>query len=130
MLAATEQVRLREERKLLDSLYRRGLVAEGATLDSILNLTIEDVLGRRLQSMIFKKGMALSPLHARQLIVHRHILIGERRITIPGYGVSREEEGTVRLVGVKGPTGPSASAEASSSVPQPSVAEADALAPK
>jgi len=101
LLAATEQVRLREESKLLDSLRRKGLVAEGANLDDILSLTVEDVLARRLQTVVFKKGMALSPLHSRQLIVHGHVMVGGRRITIPGYGVSRNEEETIKLVVTK-----------------------------
>jgi small subunit ribosomal protein S4 len=100
LLAATEQVRLREERKLLDSLRRSGLVGEAATLDDILSLTVEDVLGRRLQSMVFRKGMSVSLLHARQLIVHGHVAIGGRVITIPGYEVGHSEEATVALVGV------------------------------
>jgi small subunit ribosomal protein S4 len=99
LLAATEQVRLREEKKLLDSLRRSGLVTEAATLDDILSLTVEDLLSRRLQTMVFKKGMALSPLHARQLIVHGHITIDSRVITIPGYEVRHDEEGTVALRG-------------------------------
>jgi small subunit ribosomal protein S4 len=101
LLAATEQVRLREEKKLLDSLRRGGLVTETATLDDILSLTVEDLLSRRLQTMIFKKGMALSPLHARQLIVHGHVAIGGRVITIPGYEVGHDEEGTIALRGIK-----------------------------
>ena len=99
LLAATEQVRLREEKKLLDSLRRSGLVGEAATLDDILSLTVEDVLSRRLQTIVFKKGMALSPLHSRQLIVHGHVKIGNRIITIPGYGVGHEEESTIVLIG-------------------------------
>ncbi len=112
LLAATEKVRLREERKLLDSLRRRGLVVEGATLDDILSLTVEDVLSRRLQTMVFKKGMALSPLHSRQLIVHGHVMVGERVITIPGYEVGHDQEGTVRLTAAKEATTPAAPAEA------------------
>jgi len=99
LLAATEAVRLREEKKLLDSLRRRGLIHEGATLDDILSLTVEDMLTRRLQSMVFKKGMALSPLHSRQLIVHGHVAVGEKIITVPGYEVGGQEEGTIKLVG-------------------------------
>lgn len=97
LLAATEAVRLREERKLLDSLRRRGLIGEASTLDDILSLTVEDVLARRLQSMVFKKGMALSPLHSRQLIVHGHVAVGDRVITVPGYEVGAEGEGLVKL---------------------------------
>ncbi|MDG6913840.1 MAG: 30S ribosomal protein S4 [Nitrososphaerota archaeon] len=99
LLAATQVVRQREEKKLLDSLRRKGLVGEGATLDDILSLTVEDMLARRLQTMVFKKGMALSPLHSRQLIVHGHIAVGGRIITIPGYEVGGIEEGTVALTG-------------------------------
>jgi small subunit ribosomal protein S4 len=101
LLAATQEVRLREEKKLLDSLRKRGLAAESATLDDILSLTIEDVLGRRLQTMVFKKGMAISPLHARQLIVHGHVIVGGRRIGVPGYTVERSEEGSIGVVGLK-----------------------------
>ena len=101
LLAATAEVRQREEKSLLASLHRKGLVAEGAALDDILNLTIEDVLARRLQTLVFKKGMAVSPLHARQLIVHGHVMLQGRRIKTPGYGVRRDEEESMRLVGVK-----------------------------
>jgi small subunit ribosomal protein S4 len=106
LLAATERVRLREERKLLDSLVKKGLVAEGASLDDILSLTVEDVLARRLQTMVFKKGMAISPLHSRQLIVHGHVVVGGRTITIPGYGINRFEEPEIKLVGLKEPKPP------------------------
>ena len=104
LLAATQAVRLREEKKLLDSLRRKGLVGEGASLDDILSLTVEDMLARRLQTMVFKKGMALSPLHARQLIVHGHVTVTERVITVPGYEVGSQEEGTVKLVGAALPS--------------------------
>ena len=129
LLAATEQVRLREEKKLLDSLRRRGLVTEAATLDDILSLTVEDLLSRRLQTMVFKKGMALSPLHSRQLIVHGHVAIGGRIITIPGYEVGHDEEGTVKLVGVA--EGPAPAPEPATSAPaaeSESKAEAEAVA--
>jgi len=103
LLAATQVVREREEKKLLDSLKRRGLIHEAATLDDILSLTVEDMLARRLQSMVFKKGMALSPLHSRQLIVHGHVAVGERIITIPGYEVGATDEGAIRLLGGQPP---------------------------
>lgn len=103
LLAATETVRLREEKKLLDSLRRRGLIGEVATLDDILSLTVEDVLSRRLQSMVFKKGMAVSPLHARQLISHGHVMVGARRVTVPGFEVGSNDEGMVKLLGSKEP---------------------------
>jgi len=99
LLAATQAVRLREEKKLLDSLKKKGLIREEATLDDILSLTVEDMLARRLQTMVFKKGMALSPLHARQLIVHGHVTVGDRVITVPGYEVRGADEGVIKLSG-------------------------------
>ncbi|MGP8055989.1 MAG: 30S ribosomal protein S4 [Nitrososphaerales archaeon] len=114
LLAATEQVRLREEKKLLDSLRRRGLVTEAATLDDILSLTVEDLLSRRLQTMVFKKGMAVSPLHSRQLIVHGHVAIGGRAITIPGYEVGHDEETTVTVNGMTEGAAPAPGAVAES----------------
>jgi small subunit ribosomal protein S4 len=99
LLAATRVVREREEKKLLDSLRKKGLIREEATLDDILSLTVEDMLARRLQSMVFKKGMALSALHARQLIVHGHVAVGNRVITVPGYEVGGTDEGLITLIG-------------------------------
>jgi small subunit ribosomal protein S4 len=119
-------VRVREEKKLLTSLNRQGLVAEGAALDDILNLTVEDVLGRRLQSLVFKKGMAISPLHARQLVVHGHVVIGERSITVPGYLVKKDEEETIKLTGLKAPEAPAREAPA----PVQNEKTAEAVAPE
>lgn len=99
LLAATQAVREREEKKLLDSLRKKGLIGDAATLDDILSLTVEDMLARRLQSMVFKKGMAVSPLHSRQLIVHGHVVVGDRIITIPGYEVGATQEGVITLIG-------------------------------
>ena len=124
LLAATQAVRLREEKKLLDSLQRKGLIHEGATLDDILSLTIEDMLTRRLQSQVFKKGMALSALHARQLIVHGHVAVGDRIITVPGYEVGGQDEGMIKLIGGAQPKeAPAAEAAAKEEAPQAPAAE-------
>ena len=118
LLAATRVVREREEKKLLDSLRKKGLIKEEATLDDILSLTVEDMLARRLQSMVFKKGMALSPLHARQLIVHGHVAVGSRIITVPGYEVGGTEEAEIKLVGGSLPAEPSTPQEARVEAPK------------
>jgi small subunit ribosomal protein S4 len=127
LLAATHEVRLREEKKLLDSLRRKGLVGENATLDDILSLTVEDILSRRLQTMVFKKGMAVSALHSRQLITHGHVAVGERRINVPGYQVRAAEEPVIRLIGSKTDERPPAPAEAQ---PQPAPGAEQAAPPQ
>ncbi len=120
LLAASSDVRAREGKKLLDSLIRRGLVPEGVTLDDVLNLSVEDFLGRRLQTLIYKKGAAVSPLQARQLIVHGHVRLGSRFIDIPGYLVTASEEGSIQVVGGIGkPAAPAAPAEAAPAAEQP-----------
>jgi small subunit ribosomal protein S4 len=95
----TETHWAREESDLLNSLYSKGLIPEGATLDNILELSVEDMLGRRLQTLVRLKGMAVSHKQARQLITHGHIAIGGQKITIPSYPVSREEEEDLVYVG-------------------------------
>jgi small subunit ribosomal protein S4 len=123
LLAATQVVREREEKKLLDSLRRRGLVGEAATLDDILSLTVEDMLSRRLQTVVFKKGMALSPLHSRQLIVHGHITVDGRVITVPGYEVPGAEQDTVVLTGGTGKAEAAATEQAEAPAEQPAQAQ-------
>jgi small subunit ribosomal protein S4 len=80
------------ENELLTKLKKIGVLQETAALDNVLDLAIEDVLERRLQTLVFRKSLAKTPFQARQLITHGHILIANRRITIPSYIVSREEE--------------------------------------
>ena len=95
LLALPEDIRRDQMRALLDRLYAMGLVEKDAALDDILGLTAADVLERRLQTIVYKKGLARTIYQARQLIVHGHISIGGRRVTSPGYLVGRDEEALV-----------------------------------
>jgi small subunit ribosomal protein S4 len=98
LLAASSDVRGREEPKLLTHLARLGLVQTGqATLDDVLSLTIENVLERRLQTLVWKRGLAKSPYQARQLISHGHVALNARRVTVPSYLVSPGEEGSLKF---------------------------------
>jgi small subunit ribosomal protein S4 len=96
LLAASTDVRGREEPKLLTHIGKLGLVQnEQSTLDDVLSLTVENILERRLQTLVWKHGLAKSPYQARQLISHGHIALNERRMTIPSYLVSPGEEGSL-----------------------------------
>lgn len=92
LLSQPPEVRKKRERELLDKLYRLGLLDEGAELDHVLDLRVEHLLERRLQTLVYRKGLAVSPYQARQLIVHGHIAIGGRKVYSPGYIVKRDEE--------------------------------------
>ncbi len=102
LLALPAEVREKEEKALLNRLYEIGLVDKDATLDDVLSLTVRDLLERRLQTVVYRKGLAKSIHHARQLVVHGHIAINGRRVTSPGYIVRRDEE---ELIGYA-PTSP------------------------
>ena len=87
---------------MLSALIRRGILRkslEEASLDDVLRLTVEDLLERRLQTLVFKKGLANSPKHARQLIVHGHISVAGRKVTVPSYIVSVDEEQKIGYYG-------------------------------
>jgi small subunit ribosomal protein S4 len=103
LLAQPEEVRRVQEARLLESLVKKGLVAPGGTLDDILSLNVEDILERRLQTVVFRKNLALSPLHARQLIVHGHVLVNGRRVDVPSYWVTPAEEPFIALDGKLAP---------------------------
>jgi small subunit ribosomal protein S4 len=81
----------------LNFLNRLGLAREEATLDDILNLKIEDLLERRLQTIVMKKTGTRSPYQARQIVSHGHVSIGNRKVNIPGYLVRAEEEPQIMI---------------------------------
>ena len=89
---STEGHYAREKEDLLVSLNRKGLLHEDSTLDDVLSITVEQMLSRRLQSVVYFKGLAPSMRSARSLIVHGHISIGDQRMTVPGYKILRSEE--------------------------------------
>ncbi|MFX0093142.1 MAG: 30S ribosomal protein S4 [Candidatus Hodarchaeota archaeon] len=92
MLALPSQQRAKEEAVLIKKLHSLALIPENATLDEVLSLTVDDFLKRRLQTVVHELGLAYTPHQARQMIVHGHISINKRRVTIPGYHVRRGEE--------------------------------------
>ncbi|MGY8701521.1 MAG: 30S ribosomal protein S4 [Candidatus Poseidoniales archaeon] len=85
-----------EEQDMLLSMYNKGFIVNDATLDDVLSLAVEDVLNRRLQAQVYYKGLAMSMKQARQLVVHGHISIGDQKVTIPSYPVSRSEEEEIK----------------------------------
>jgi small subunit ribosomal protein S4 len=97
LLALATEARTEKEGRLLKSLNRLGLVNESASLDDVLNLKIEDLLERRLQTIVMKKAGTKSPHQARQVVVHGHVSIGDRIVNLPGYIVKKEEEDLIRL---------------------------------
>merc|ERR1712055_396689 len=80
--------RLFEGNALLRRLVRIGVLDETKMkLDFVLGLKIEDFLERRLQTQVFKLGLAKSIHHARVLIRQRHIRVRKQVVNIPSFVV-------------------------------------------
>lgn len=107
LLVKTLEERAETEEQLLGKLNRLGLVQDGARIDDVFGLTVEDILERRLQTLVLRQGLAKTPQQARQLITHRHVHVGGRTVTIPSYTVPRDEEPTIGYA----PTSPLAIAD-------------------
>ena len=97
LLALRQEVRAEKEPILMKSLARIGLVSSGATLDDVLNLNVNDLLSRRLQTIVTKKLGFKTPYQARQAVIHGHIMIGERKVDIPSYTVPVTEEDSIHF---------------------------------
>lgn len=85
--------RLFEGQALLRRMVRYGLLTEEEqSLDFILLLTTQRILERRLQTKVFKNGLAKSIHHARVLIKQRHIRVGKRLVNVPSFMVRTDSE--------------------------------------
>ena len=95
LLGMPIEERRKLEKQLLDRLHRLGFLPKTAVLDDVLVLSLEDILERRLQTLVFQKGLAKSIHQARQLITHGHVAIEGRRVSSPSYLVLRDEEAKI-----------------------------------
>lgn len=95
LIVATGPQAIKEEKQLIARLSKYGLVPTTATIDNVLGLTLKDILERRLQTQVYKKGLAHTIKQARQLITHNHIQVGGKTINAPSYLVLQAEEATI-----------------------------------
>ncbi|KJE98318.1 40S ribosomal protein S9 [Capsaspora owczarzaki ATCC 30864] len=85
--------RLFEGNALLRRLVRIGVLDESRMrLDFVLGLKVEDFLERRLQTQVFKLGLAKSIHHARVLIRQRHIRVGKQIVNVPSFVVRLDSQ--------------------------------------
>ncbi|MFH1257206.1 MAG: 30S ribosomal protein S4 [Candidatus Diapherotrites archaeon] len=95
LLALPLEKREKKERELVESLIRMGLFKAKATADDILSLSIEELLERRLQTIIWRKNLAKTVKQARQFIAHGHIAVNGVKTTSPSYIVRHGEEAKI-----------------------------------
>ncbi|MFW9986911.1 MAG: 30S ribosomal protein S4, partial [Candidatus Odinarchaeota archaeon] len=92
LVALPVEERITRESQLLGRINRLALIDKHSQLDDILDLTIRDMLERRLQTQVVRQGLAKTMHHARQLIVHGHISLDGHRVTSPGMLLYRDLE--------------------------------------
>jgi len=84
-----------EAGEFLDHLKRIGVLDAEDDLDAVLSLSVTDLLERRLQTVVYRKGLANTPKQARQFISHGHITVDGSRVGTPSYKVTVAEEDAV-----------------------------------
>jgi len=88
-----DERRIFEGEALIRRLHKYGILEESKNkLDYVLGLKIEDFLERRLQTKVFKLGLAKSIHHARVLIRQRHIRVRSQMVNIPSFVVRTDSE--------------------------------------
>ncbi len=92
LLSSTSPQAENDKKAFIAKLHAMSLIGANAQLDDVLALQLKNIMERRLQTLVLRKGFANTMKQARQFIVHQHIKVGNKIITAPSYVVSKEEE--------------------------------------
>lgn len=91
LLIATKDEK--EAKLLIEKVLKMGLLAKASpALEDILGIELKDMLERRLQTLVMKKGFANTLKQSRQFITHGHITLNGQKIISPNYIVTIAEE--------------------------------------
>ncbi|HDL02400.1 MAG TPA: 30S ribosomal protein S4 [Candidatus Pacearchaeota archaeon] len=119
---------IEEQRAFFEKLNKIGFKI--VDISDVLALTEEDIFARRLQTFLVGKKLATTTKGARQLIVHKNVLVDGDVVNIPSFVVTRELEDKISLKEKKVKAVVEevveAPAEAPEGVPPAQVASADA----
>lgn len=81
-----------EAKILLTKLQKYGIVGAEADVDDVLALQLRNILEKRLQTVVYKKGMTLTVKQARQFIVHNKVTVNKDKVSSPSYMVKTGDE--------------------------------------
>jgi small subunit ribosomal protein S4 len=84
-----------EQQALFNKLNEIGMKVN--SISAILSLDKQDYMKRRLQTIVVTKKLATTPKQARQLIVHKKVLVDGRVIDTPSYVVPVSLENKITL---------------------------------
>lgn len=86
-----------EQKAFIQNLAKYGFVNANANIDDVLAIDKRKILDRRLQTIVYKLGLANTIKQARQFVVHGHVFVNGKRVNKPSYIVSLDEEKTIEL---------------------------------
>ncbi len=95
LLALPEEEQIIEAKRIMNKLDRLNILPSSASIDDVLSLNVRNFLERRLQTLVWRKGLAKTPKQARQLIVHGFISIDGRRVTSPSQLITKDIENKI-----------------------------------
>jgi small subunit ribosomal protein S4 len=84
-----------EKQKLIEKLNKKGIAVKD--ISGVLGLNEKDILDRRLQTILFKKKMAGTVKQARQLVVHKYVLVNGSIVNSPSFWVTKELESQIEV---------------------------------
>jgi small subunit ribosomal protein S4 len=84
-----------EQRIFFEKLNKMGIAV--VDISDVLALTEENLLDRRLETILFKKGLANTPKQARQLIVHKNVLVDGKVVNTPSFIVTKDLETSLTI---------------------------------
>ncbi len=96
IVSITEQAE-KEKKQLINRLARLGLFSTSAKVEDVLELQIKDIMERRLQTLVYRKGYAKTMKQARQFITHEHIMVEDKKITSPSNIITLKEESQIEF---------------------------------
>jgi len=92
-LDESDPKRIFEGQSIMRRMQRYGLLDETQLkLDFVLSMSPSDFLERRLQTLVFKQGLAKSIHHARVLIKQKHIRVGKQIVNVPSFLVRLDSQ--------------------------------------
>lgn len=97
IIGLSEPKRADETKKFIGKLADLGLLSEKAQLDEALALTLKDIMERRLQTVVYKKGFANTIKQARQFIIHGKVKVNGKTLAAPTHMTKNKDN--VQLIG-------------------------------
>jgi small subunit ribosomal protein S4 len=76
-------------------LQRIGILGAEDDISDVLSLEVTDILERRLQTVVYRQGLANTPQQARQFVTHGHVTVDGARVRAPSKKVEVDETDAV-----------------------------------